>query len=162
MATVYKASYVSLHVRKSNRAALGLYRDTLGFTQKDTEKGYCTHLSVPCTLAGCSPKLPPAHLRRGRGRRVCDAAVAQALRAVDARCVMYPYSARVALDIYYIMLHSLREPTRLTQHLGLYWRLFSGERVRCFICRGTGMLGRGALRWNHWLLPSFRRWHLLL
>ncbi|OJT09036.1 N-terminal acetyltransferase A complex catalytic subunit ard1 [Trametes pubescens] len=40
MATVYKASYVSLHVRKSNRAALGLYRDTLGFTQKDTEKGY--------------------------------------------------------------------------------------------------------------------------
>lgn len=53
MATVYKASYVSLHVRKSNRAALGLYRDTLGFTQKDTEKGYCAHLSVPCTPAGC-------------------------------------------------------------------------------------------------------------
>ena len=41
MATVYRASYVSLHVRKSNRAALGLYRDTLGFTVKDIEKGYC-------------------------------------------------------------------------------------------------------------------------
>lgn len=41
MATVYKASYVSLHVRKSNRAALGLYRDTLGFTVKDIEKKYC-------------------------------------------------------------------------------------------------------------------------
>ena len=41
MATVYKAAYVSLHVRKSNRAALGLYRDTLGFTVKDIEKGYC-------------------------------------------------------------------------------------------------------------------------
>ncbi|PIL36978.1 hypothetical protein GSI_00670 [Ganoderma sinense ZZ0214-1] len=40
MATVYKAAYVSLHVRKSNRAALGLYRDTLGFTIKDIEKGY--------------------------------------------------------------------------------------------------------------------------
>ena len=41
MATVYKASYVSLHVRRSNRAALGLYRDTLGFTVKDIEKKYC-------------------------------------------------------------------------------------------------------------------------
>ncbi|KAH9853664.1 acyl-CoA N-acyltransferase [Lenzites betulinus] len=40
MATVYKASYVSLHVRKSNRAALGLYRDTLGFTVRDIEKAY--------------------------------------------------------------------------------------------------------------------------
>jgi len=28
----YDARYVSLHVRKSNRAALRLYRDTLGFT----------------------------------------------------------------------------------------------------------------------------------
>ena len=46
MATVYKAAYVSLHVRKSNRAALGLYRDTLGFTVKDIEKGYCECLSL--------------------------------------------------------------------------------------------------------------------
>lgn len=28
----YDAKYVSLHVRKSNRAALSLYRDTLNFT----------------------------------------------------------------------------------------------------------------------------------
>ena len=41
MATIYHASYVSLHVRKSNRAALGLYRDTLGFSVKDIEKKYC-------------------------------------------------------------------------------------------------------------------------
>lgn len=41
MASVYRAAYVSLHVRKSNRAALSLYRDTLGFTVKDIEKGYC-------------------------------------------------------------------------------------------------------------------------
>ncbi|CCM04050.1 uncharacterized protein FIBRA_06209 [Fibroporia radiculosa] len=40
MATVFRASYVSLHVRKSNRAALALYRDTLGFTVKDIEKKY--------------------------------------------------------------------------------------------------------------------------
>jgi len=40
MATIYHASYVSLHVRKSNRAALGLYQDTLGFTVKDIEKKY--------------------------------------------------------------------------------------------------------------------------
>ncbi|KIK04676.1 hypothetical protein K443DRAFT_92581 [Laccaria amethystina LaAM-08-1] len=40
MCAIYNASYVSLHVRKSNRAALGLYRDTLGFTVKDIEKKY--------------------------------------------------------------------------------------------------------------------------
>jgi len=40
MATIYGASYVSLHVRKSNRAALNLYRDTLGFTLKATEEKY--------------------------------------------------------------------------------------------------------------------------
>ena len=43
MASIYGASYVSLHVRKSNRAALGLYRDTLGFTIKDIEKKYCKY-----------------------------------------------------------------------------------------------------------------------
>jgi ribosomal protein S18 acetylase RimI-like enzyme len=46
MAQIYRASYVSLHVRKSNRAALGLYRDTLGFTVKDIEKKYCMFLFV--------------------------------------------------------------------------------------------------------------------
>ncbi|KZV80552.1 acyl-CoA N-acyltransferase [Exidia glandulosa HHB12029] len=40
MADVYRASYVSLHVRKSNRAAIGLYRDTLGFGVHEVEKGY--------------------------------------------------------------------------------------------------------------------------
>ena len=41
MATIYRAAYVSLHDRRSNRAALSLYRDTLGFTVKDIEKKYC-------------------------------------------------------------------------------------------------------------------------
>jgi ribosomal protein S18 acetylase RimI-like enzyme len=38
MASIYKASYVSLHVRKSNRAALSLYRDSLGFTVQGIER----------------------------------------------------------------------------------------------------------------------------
>lgn len=40
MTAVYRAAYVSLHVRKSNRAALSLYRDTLGFTVKHIEEKY--------------------------------------------------------------------------------------------------------------------------
>ncbi len=41
MATVYRAEHVSLHVRKSNRAALALYRDSLGFDVYNIEKKYC-------------------------------------------------------------------------------------------------------------------------
>ncbi|GAA97536.1 uncharacterized protein L969DRAFT_91448 [Mixia osmundae IAM 14324] len=40
MKDVFGATSVSLHVRKTNRAALGLYRDTLGFTVHDIEKKY--------------------------------------------------------------------------------------------------------------------------
>ncbi|CAA7260047.1 unnamed protein product [Cyclocybe aegerita] len=40
MKNMYNASYISLHVRKSNRAALGLYKDTLGFSVKGVEKAY--------------------------------------------------------------------------------------------------------------------------
>jgi peptide alpha-N-acetyltransferase len=43
MTDIYKAQYVALHVRKSNRAALGLYRDTLGFTVHKVEKAYCEY-----------------------------------------------------------------------------------------------------------------------
>lgn len=52
MATVYRASYVSLHVRKSNRAALALYKDTLGFTVKNIEKKYCASSSPSSPLCG--------------------------------------------------------------------------------------------------------------
>lgn len=37
---VYKSQYVMLHVRKSNRAALHLYRDTLAFDVLNVEQGY--------------------------------------------------------------------------------------------------------------------------
>ncbi|KAF2202463.1 acyl-CoA N-acyltransferase [Delitschia confertaspora ATCC 74209] len=40
MAETYGASYVSLHVRVSNTAALHLYRDTLGFTNDKIEAKY--------------------------------------------------------------------------------------------------------------------------
>ncbi|POW11598.1 hypothetical protein PSTT_05188 [Puccinia striiformis] len=40
MRDVFGAKYVSLHVRKTNRAALSLYQDTLGFAVKEIEKKY--------------------------------------------------------------------------------------------------------------------------
>ena len=40
MRDTFGAAFVSLHVRKTNRAAIGLYRDTLGFEVHDTEIGY--------------------------------------------------------------------------------------------------------------------------
>ena len=40
MEDVFDAEYVSLHVRKSNRAAFHLYSVTLNYTVNDIEKGY--------------------------------------------------------------------------------------------------------------------------
>jgi len=40
MVEAFDARHVSLHVRKSNMAALHLYRTTLGYTQKDIAKSY--------------------------------------------------------------------------------------------------------------------------
>jgi hypothetical protein len=40
MEDVFEAEYVSLHVRKSNRAAFHLYSVTLNYTVNDVEKGY--------------------------------------------------------------------------------------------------------------------------
>jgi len=40
MAETFNAEFVSLHVRVSNRAALTLYSQTLGFDTKDVEKSY--------------------------------------------------------------------------------------------------------------------------
>lgn len=37
----YNAAFITLHVRKSNRAAISLYRDALGFEVHAMEKGYC-------------------------------------------------------------------------------------------------------------------------
>jgi peptide alpha-N-acetyltransferase len=40
METIFSAEYVSLHVRKSNRAAFHLYNETLAYEINDIEKGY--------------------------------------------------------------------------------------------------------------------------
>ncbi|KAJ7259671.1 acyl-CoA N-acyltransferase [Mycena rebaudengoi] len=40
MSTIYKASFVSLHVRKSNIPAISLYRDSLGFSVASVEEKY--------------------------------------------------------------------------------------------------------------------------
>merc|ERR1711957_881523 len=40
MEECFKAEYVSLHVRYTNRAAFALYSQTLGFEINDIEKGY--------------------------------------------------------------------------------------------------------------------------
>ena len=40
MQDVFSAEYVSLHVRKSNRAAFHLYSVTLNYQVHDVEKGY--------------------------------------------------------------------------------------------------------------------------
>lgn len=66
MSSIYKAQYVSLHVRKSNKAAIGLYRDTLGFEVAKVEKKYCT-LSFFYVLV--SSYLITVHSFRWRRRR---------------------------------------------------------------------------------------------
>jgi ribosomal protein S18 acetylase RimI-like enzyme len=80
MASIYKASYVSLHVRKSNRAALSLYRDSLGFTVQGIEKKYCTSTS----LSGLTSRLRVYFRCRWRGR-ICNAPFAEAVMSVQ-RC----------------------------------------------------------------------------
>eukprot|EP01101_Sappina_pedata_P006258 TRINITY_DN3073_c0_g1_i1.p1 TRINITY_DN3073_c0_g1~~TRINITY_DN3073_c0_g1_i1.p1 ORF type:complete len:166 (-),score=74.56 TRINITY_DN3073_c0_g1_i1:120-548(-) len=40
MVDVYNAKYMSLHVRRSNRAAFGLYSQTLGFEIKEIDAKY--------------------------------------------------------------------------------------------------------------------------
>jgi peptide alpha-N-acetyltransferase len=40
MKTLYDAEYVSLHVRVTNRAAIALYKDVLGFEIKNVDEKY--------------------------------------------------------------------------------------------------------------------------
>lgn len=50
MSEIYGAEYVSLHVRKSNKAAIGLYQGTLGFEVAKVEKKYC--MWIPFSVQG--------------------------------------------------------------------------------------------------------------
>jgi N-alpha-acetyltransferase 10/11 len=49
MRDTHRAEYVTLHVRKSNRAALGLYKDALGFAIHEIEKKYCGYPCPHCS-----------------------------------------------------------------------------------------------------------------
>ena len=40
MRTIYEAEFVSLHVRVTNRAAIGLYRDVLGYDIHNVDEKY--------------------------------------------------------------------------------------------------------------------------
>lgn len=50
MSSIHNASYVSLHVRKSNKAAIALYRDKLGFEVAKVEKAYCASIDRSLSL----------------------------------------------------------------------------------------------------------------
>lgn len=63
MVESFNAKYLSLHVRRSNRAAIHLYTQTLGFKIEDTEKKYYAD--------GCVAPPPPR--LRGRRLRLCRA-----------------------------------------------------------------------------------------
>lgn len=41
MLRLYSAHHITLHVRESNKAAIALYKGTLGFEETGVEKGYC-------------------------------------------------------------------------------------------------------------------------
>jgi peptide alpha-N-acetyltransferase len=51
MVAHYNAAFITLHVRKSNRAAISLYRDALGFEVHTMEKGYCECASRLCGIS---------------------------------------------------------------------------------------------------------------
>lgn len=74
MRDVFDAKYCSLHVRETNRAAIGLYRDTLGFTVNAVEKGYCewspwAYFVDPKLTDTTRPMLFSARIRRRRRGR---------------------------------------------------------------------------------------------
>ena len=52
MVAHYNAAHITLHARKSNRAAISLYRDTLGFEVHAMEKAYCQWDSYLSQYAG--------------------------------------------------------------------------------------------------------------
>jgi hypothetical protein len=46
MEKIHGAAYCSLHVRKSNKAAIALYKETLGFEVARVEKKYCGYFTI--------------------------------------------------------------------------------------------------------------------
>lgn len=66
MAQTYHAKYCSLHVRVSNRAALHLYKDKLGFSVMDVEaKYYADHEDAYAMKRLLTPSPPKPDLTKG-------------------------------------------------------------------------------------------------
>jgi GNAT superfamily N-acetyltransferase len=69
MHDVYDAEYVSLHVRKSNRAAFHLYTETLKYEINDVERGYYADgedaYDMRCTFDGPVAKAHELQMKKG-------------------------------------------------------------------------------------------------
>ena len=79
MASVFGAYYVSLHVRKSNRAAFHLYNETLKYEIHDIERGYYADGEDAYDMR-CTFKKDEVKIEKGEGD---DAVVDQVAKAVE-------------------------------------------------------------------------------
>ena len=98
MASVYNASHVSLHVRRSNLAAIALYRDTLGFEIAKIEAKYCNAVScfVDIIFTLCQMVMVRMHYRCGclstddNLRRFCISGVLTRFKSMRESCAPVP------------------------------------------------------------------------
>jgi len=80
----FAAKYVSLHVRRSNRAAIHLYTETLKFEVLDVEKSYYAD-GCAAPAAGAAPRSRLAPPQRGRVRHAQAAGAQGGARQAFAR-----------------------------------------------------------------------------
>lgn len=113
MATVYRASYVSLHVRKSNRAALALYKDTLGFTVKEIEKKYCTSMAL-CRHA-CAKFCPQMLTAKMLTRCGCLSSTSRGERYIYVCSLYIIHPVRASIHTYSSCCTTLLGLRRLTE-----------------------------------------------
>lgn len=69
MVECYGAEYCSLHVRVSNQAALHLYRETLGFRIKDTDKKYYADGEDAYLMVKDVPPFPEKSAKKEKEKR---------------------------------------------------------------------------------------------
>jgi peptide alpha-N-acetyltransferase len=67
MVAHYGAAQITLHVRKSNRAAISLYRDTLGFEVHEVQKSYCELFASSGRARADHTQMQMARMRTGCG-----------------------------------------------------------------------------------------------
>lgn len=72
MVDCFDAEYVSLHVRRSNRAAIGLYTTTLGFAIHDVEAKYYADAEDAYDMRKCAARGHGATRAPGRTRSIAS------------------------------------------------------------------------------------------